>query len=155
MVDDYLQTSKKRIWAFGDANGRQMFRHVANAEAQTVWNNAVNGKKEKFRHDIAPRAIFTFPPIASVGMTEAEAAVSHDIYVGTTSYDATTMGTAMHEERGFAKIIVDRNNMQILGFHIFGAHAPILIQEVVNAMAFGGQAGMILSGMHIHPALGR
>lgn len=153
VVDDYLQTSKKGIWAFGDANGKQMFTHVANAEARTAWHNAFAGQKEKFRHDIAPRAIFTYPPVASVGMTEAQAALSHEIYVGRAEYDSTAMGMALRENRGFAKVIVDKQGMNILGFHIFGPHAPILIQEVINAVAYGGQLSLTLSGMHIHPAL--
>ncbi|MFW6081781.1 MAG: FAD-dependent oxidoreductase, partial [Desulfosalsimonas sp.] len=152
-VDEYLETSKKGIWAFGDANGTAMFTHVANAEASTAWSNAMGGEKEKFDYSAAPRAIFTWPPIASVGLKEAEASKSREILVGSAGYGQCAMGEALREDRGFAKIILDRQNLEILGFHIIGPHAPIVIQEVVNAMAAGGRPGLLLSGMHIHPAL--
>ena len=57
------------------------------------------------------------------------------------------------EYEGFAKAIVDKQNGKILGFHIIGPYAPMLIQEVINAMALGGNIAFIAQGMHIHPAL--
>ena len=59
----------------------------------------------------------------------------------------------MAELNGFAKAIVNKKNGIILGFHIIGPEASILIQEVVNAMALGGKIAFIGQGMHIHPAL--
>ena len=59
----------------------------------------------------------------------------------------------MAEYEGFTKAIVNKENGKILGFHLIGPYAPILVQEVVNAMALGGQIGYIGQGMHIHPAL--
>jgi mycothione reductase len=52
-----------------------------------------------------------------------------------------------------AKAIVEKGTGKILGFHIIGPYAPLLIQEVINAMASGGQMDTISRGMHIHPAL--
>ncbi|MFO7932377.1 MAG: hypothetical protein R6U97_13335, partial [Desulfosalsimonas sp.] len=127
--------------------------HVANSEASTAWSNATGGEKEKFDYSAPPRAIFTWPPIASVGLKEAEARKAREVLVGTAGYDQCAMGEALREHRGFAKIILDRQNLELLGFHIIGPHAPIVIQEVVNAMAAGARPGLLLSGMHIHPAL--
>jgi len=62
-------------------------------------------------------------------------------------------GEAMKEERGFAKAIVDAETDTILGFHIIGPYAPILIQEITNVMAAGGTVDDIFKGVHIHPAL--
>jgi pyruvate/2-oxoglutarate dehydrogenase complex dihydrolipoamide dehydrogenase (E3) component len=59
----------------------------------------------------------------------------------------------MMEEEAFAKAVVDAKTMRILGFHIIGPHAPILIQEVVNAMANKQDVQSLARGMHIHPAL--
>ena len=59
----------------------------------------------------------------------------------------------MMEHEGLAKAIVEKQTGKTLGFHIIGAHAPTLIQEVINAMALGGNIGFISQGMHIHPAL--
>ena len=59
----------------------------------------------------------------------------------------------MMEYDGFAKAIVDKQTGKILGFHIIGPYASMLIQEVINGMALGGNIAFISQGMHIHPAL--
>jgi dihydrolipoamide dehydrogenase len=152
-VNEYLETSKKNIWAFGDAIGKFMFKHVANEEALIAWNNAVQDKKTKMDYSAVPYAAFTYPQIASVGLTEEEAKKKHKILVGKAMYSDVAKGDAMMELEGFSKAIVDKENGKILGFHIIGPYSPILIQEVINAMALGGQIGFIGQGMHIHPAL--
>ena len=67
-VNEYLETSKKNIWAFGDAIGKQMFKHVANYEAGIAWHNAIHDHKVKVDFSAAPHAVFTHPQIASVGL---------------------------------------------------------------------------------------
>jgi pyruvate/2-oxoglutarate dehydrogenase complex dihydrolipoamide dehydrogenase (E3) component len=59
----------------------------------------------------------------------------------------------MLEKDGFAKVVVEKDTGKILGFQIIRPYAPILIQEVINAMTSGGQVEEIQEGMHIHPAL--
>ena len=151
-VNEYLETSKKNIWAFGDATGIQMFRHVANRDADIAWNNS-QGEKTAVDYAATPHAVFSHPQIASVGMTQEAAQKDHSILVGKAHYSDVAKGMAMMEEEGFAKAIVDRDEWTILGFHIIGPSAPILIQEVINAMATGGSLHPIGEGMHIHPAL--
>jgi dihydrolipoamide dehydrogenase len=152
-VNDYLETSKKNIWAFGDATGRHMFKHVANEEAWIAWKNAISKEKISLNYDAVPSAIFTYPQIASVGMTEQEAQKHHEILIGYANYEQVAKGEAMVEKSGFSKAIIEKESHKILGFHIIGPYAPILIQEVINAMTLGGRIGYIGSGMHIHPAL--
>jgi dihydrolipoamide dehydrogenase len=152
-TDPYLQTSRKNIWAIGDANGRQMFTHTANAEAETVWENAMNGGRETIDYDVVPRAVFTYPPVGAVGLTAAEAARAHEILVGTARYSDVAKGSALREDRGMSKVVLEKESLRLLGFHIIGPHAPILVQEVANAMAIGGRVGALFSGQHIHPAL--
>ncbi len=152
-VDEYLETSKKGIYAVGDANGQQMFLHVANREAAVAWHNATNKKRIAMDYSAVPHAVYSHPQIASVGLTEEEAGKESHLLVGRASYSDTAKGEAMMEEEGFAKAIVDEHSGKILGFHIIGPHAPILIQEVVNAMSMGGELQGIYSGLHIHPAL--
>ncbi|MFA5102670.1 MAG: dihydrolipoyl dehydrogenase [Candidatus Thermoplasmatota archaeon] len=152
-VNEYLETSKMNIWAFGDAIGKAMFKHVANEEAGVAWRNAFHEKKTKMDYQVIPYAVFTYPEIAAVGLTEAEAKKHHQVLVGTTRYSEVAKGGAMREENGFAKAIVEKQTGKILGFHIIGPYAPMLIQEVINAMALGGNIAFISQGMHIHPAL--
>lgn len=156
IVDDYLQTNKKNIWAFGDIIGKEMFRHVANREASVVWQNAIEGERRKMDYHASPHAVFSSPEIASVGMKEHEARARYGakgILVGTAAYSDVAMGEAMMEQSGFAKAIIDRGKGTIIGFHIVGPSASILIQEVINTMAIGGDIRLLAHGMHIHPAL--
>jgi mycothione reductase len=152
-VNEYLETSKKNIFAFGDANGQYMFTHVANREALVVAQNRFYDAGLKMDYDAIPHAVYTHPQIASVGLTEAQARKDHDISVGREKYLNIAKGEAMMEEEGFAKAIVEKDSGRILGFHIIGPYAPVLIQEVVNAMASGGNVDEINNGIHIHPAL--
>ncbi|KYK23919.1 hypothetical protein AYK25_00690 [Thermoplasmatales archaeon SM1-50] len=152
-VNEYLETSKKNIWAFGDAIGKAMFKHVANEEAMIAWNNAFHEKKTKLDYQVIPYAVFTYPEIAAVGLTEEGAKKRSEILVGTARYSDVAKGEAMMEQEGFAKVIVEKQTGKIVGFHIIGPYAPMLIQEVINAMALGGNIAFISHGMHIHPAL--
>ena len=152
-VDDFFETSKKNIWAFGDAQGRKMFRHAANREADIVWHNSMHKGQEKLNFLAVPHAVFTYPPIASVGMSEAEAKKEHKILVGKSFYSEVAKGVAMREDESFAKAVIEKGTWRILGFHIIGPYAPILIQEVVDAMATAGTVMPIIGGIRIHPAL--
>ena len=153
-VDEYLETSKKNVWAFGDAIGIQMFKHVANYEAGIAWHNSLHDHKAKIDFSAAPHAVFTHPQIASVGLKEQEAKQNHKILVGQALYKDTAMGAAMGFPEGFVKVIVEQETGKILGGHIIGPEASILIQEIINAMVSEtGTFAPIAQGMHIHPAL--
>jgi dihydrolipoamide dehydrogenase len=156
VVDDFYETSKKNIWAFGDAIGKKMFRHAANHEAELVWQNAIHGKKASMNYLTVPHAVFSWPEIASVGLTEEQAVKlmgKQDLLVGKGMYSDVARGEAMMETEGFAKAIVHRKSGKILGYHMIGPQASSLIQEVVNAMAADGNLWTVAKGIHIHPAL--
>jgi len=152
-VNEHLMTNKKDIFAVGDANGQQMFTHVANREAAVAAHNALHGQKLKMDYSAIPHAVYSYPQIASVGLTEEKARAHHDILVGRAEYRDVAKGEAMMETEGFTKAIAEKDSGIILGFHIIGPYAPILVQEVVNAMTSGGHMHEINEGIHIHPAL--
>jgi len=154
-VDKYLQTTKKNIYAFGDCIGKQMFKHVANYEAGIAWHNAIHDHKVEVNYSAAPHAVFTHPQVASVGLKEEEARQQkRKILIGRALYRDTAMGAAMGYPEGFVKVIVDHDTGKILGGHIIGPEASILIQEITNAMVSEtGSFAPIAQGMHIHPAL--
>ena len=133
-----------------------MFRHAANHEAGLAWDNAVHGKKKRMDFRLVPHAVFTWPEIASVGLTEQQALAEldrGDILTGHASYVEVARGKAMMEKEAFAKAVVHAESGRILGYHIIGAQASILIQEVVNAKAIDADLWSLAEGMHIHPAL--
>jgi mycothione reductase len=152
-VNEYMETNKKNIYAVGDANGQQMFTHVANREAAVAANNLVHDTKEKMSYIAAPHAVYSHPQIASVGLTEEAAKKDHTLLVGIALYSSIAKGEAMMEEDSFAKAVVDKETNKILGFHIIGPNAPELIQEVVDTMESAGTVSNIMASMHIHPAL--
>jgi len=152
-VDDLLATTKKNIFAFGDAIGRYMFTHMANREAATAAHNALHNAKLKMDYSAVPHAVYSHPQIAAVGLTEANARKEHEIVIARSKYSDVAKGQAMMENEGFVKAVLEKSTGNILGFHIIGPYAPELVQEVVNAMASHGQVDEISTGIHIHPAL--
>ena len=154
-VNDYLETSKKNIFAFGDVIGKQMFKHAANYEAGLAWHNFIHNHKVKVDFSVTPHAVFTHPQVAAVGLKEEDAKQhKYKILVGRAQYKDTAMGAALGSPEGFVKVIVEKETGKILGAHIIGPEASVLIQEIVNAMVSGkGDFAPISQGMHIHPAL--
>jgi dihydrolipoamide dehydrogenase len=157
IVDEYLETSQPNVWALGDANGVYPFKHKANYEALVVYYNAVLQKKMKVDYHAVPHAIFTYPEIASIGLKEKEAVEkrgSENVLIGFCRYEDTAKGEAMGVKDYFVKVILENGTMQILGAHIIGPQASVLIQEIVSIMYTHEQtAKPIVNGMHIHPAL--
>lgn len=158
-VNEYLETTKKNVWAFGDAVGRHLFKHVANYESKVVYYNALTEERIKVDYHAVPHAVFTYPEVAGVGMKEAEAVAEHgkeNILIGFSKFDESAKGNAMNlNGRGyFVKIIVTREDNRILGAHIVGPSASLMIQEVVTLMYTEKQTYTpIFDGMRIHPAL--
>jgi dihydrolipoamide dehydrogenase len=157
VVNDYLETSQPNVWALGDANGKYPFKHVANYEAKVVYYNAVLKKKVKMNYHAIPHAVFTHPEIASVGLREKEAIEKYGkdkVLIGIQRYQDTAKGEAMGVKDYFVKVVVSRDTMKILGAHIIGPYASVLIHEIINLMYTPEQsAEPIINGMHIHPAL--
>jgi dihydrolipoamide dehydrogenase len=157
IVNEYLETSQPNVWAIGDANGKYLFKHVANYESLILYYNAILKKKLKVDYHAIPHAVFTYPEIAGVGLKESEAIEKHgknNLLIGLYRYEDTAKGEAMDVKDYFVKVIVEKKTRKILGAHIIGPYASILIQEIINLMYTPQQsADPILNGMHIHPAL--
>lgn len=152
-VDEFLETSQADTWAFGDVIGKYMLKHVANEEARIVWNNAMRQEKQKMKYHAAPLAVYCYPEIASVGLTVKNAAKSHDLLIGQSDYSGVFKGQIMKDSQGFVKAVVEKKSRKLLGFHIFGPHASILIQEAVNVIANQKTIDFIINSMHAFPSL--
>jgi len=143
-TNQYLETNKKNIWCIGDANGLYQFRHKANYEAEICTNNIFgqDDQKKSVDYSTVPWAIFTYPQIGHVGMTQAEAIEKgYEIYVAIKNYSTVAKGFAMgfetgQEDDGFVKLIVDKS-YKILGAHVIGPHAALLVQPFVYLMNSG------------------
>jgi dihydrolipoamide dehydrogenase len=156
-VDDRLETTQKGVWAFGDATGRDMFKHAANFESRIVYYNAFLDQDLRTGGLAVPHAVFTVPEIAAVGMTEAEAVASDGedaVLIGFHRFRDTAKGDAMNIGDDFVKLVVEAERGKILGAHIVGHEAAILIQEIVTLMYSASPTVLpVTDGMHIHPAL--
>ncbi|MFW9819111.1 MAG: dihydrolipoyl dehydrogenase, partial [Candidatus Thorarchaeota archaeon] len=143
-TNKYLETNKDNIWCIGDANGLYQFRHKANYEAEICSNNIFRPEDQKRSVDYStvPWAIFTYPQIGHVGMTQAEAIDNgYEIYVAIKNYSSVAKGFALGFEKGqnddgFVKLIVDKS-YKILGAHVIGLHAALLVQPFVYLMNSG------------------
>lgn len=157
LVNEYLETSQSNIWAFGDANGKYMLKHVGNYESGIVYLNAILKEKTKADYHAVPHAIFSYPEIAGVGMGEKEAIEKYGedrVLIGIKFFEDTAKGSAMELRDYFVKVILDGDEEKILGAHIIGPHASILIHQIIPLLYTESRStGPIMSGMVIHPAL--
>jgi mycothione reductase len=156
-VDKTLETSVKGIFALGDIIGRYQFRHSANLEAQYAFYNILNHKKKiPVDYSAMPHAIFSSPQVAGVGYTEQELKrrTKKEYLKSIYRYIDTAMGKAIDDREGFVKLLVSKENRKILGCHIIGSQASVLIHEVLVAIKSGdGTIDNIAKTVHVHPAL--
>ncbi len=153
-ADAMLKTTAENIWSLGDVNGGAMFTHRANYDGPISALNAVRDEGRTVDYRVVPRAVFTQPALASVGVTEREAtAAGYEVKTAVRTFESSGRAQALGETEGMLKFIADAETGKLLGGHILGPHADILIHEVVVAMHNGGTAEPIARSIHIHPTL--
>ncbi|MGB3439601.1 MAG: mycothione reductase [Actinophytocola sp.] len=156
VVDEFQRTTAAGVWALGDISSPWELKHVANHEARVVRHNLLNPAAPiEADHRFVPHAVFTSPPVASVGITEEEARAKGLRYVtAKQDYAGIAYGWAMEDTTGFAKLIADPASGQLLGAHIIGPQAATVIQPLIQAMSFGLDAHTMARGQYwIHPAM--
>lgn len=152
-TNDSMETSIKGVYAIGDLNGKFALAHVASAEGIVAAEN-IMGQKSTLNYNIVPSCVYTFPELASVGMTEEEAkAKGHNITVSKFPLAANGKALAEGETLGFVKIISDNQYGEILGTHIMASHATDMISEAIVAMQLEGTVYDIAKVIHPHPTL--
>jgi dihydrolipoamide dehydrogenase len=154
-TDEFLETGVRGIWALGDIVGNFTLRHNSDLEAWYVAHNALNyADRRPVDHSGMPFAVFGSPQVGGVGLTETRARDGgRKIKVGRARYNDVTYGIALKDDDGFVKVIADEATREILGCHILGADASILIQEAANAIRLHQQTDAITQSIYIHPAL--
>jgi len=153
-VNSKMETDVPGIYAAGDIVGNPMLAHVAFAEGKVAAVNAM-GKEMEMDYKVVPSCIYTFPEIASVGITEEAAlADGFELQIGRFPFGANGYATILGERAGMIKIISDKKYGQILGVHIIGPRATDLIAEYALAMKMDATPREIGSTIHAHPGLG-
>jgi len=156
VVDEFQRTGVDGIWALGDISNPMQLKHTANAETRVIAHNIHNPDDlQTVNYSGAPSAVFTHPQIATVGKTERELKAEGVNYIAHSQpYGATAYGWAMEDDHGFCKVICDADTRQLLGAHILGHEASLLIQQLVLGMRFGLTVDEMARGpLYIHPAL--
>ncbi|MDY3126898.1 MAG: mycothione reductase [Corynebacterium sp.] len=154
-VDEFGRTAVDGVWALGDVSSPYMLKHVANEEMKVIRHNVSHPDDLRpLPHEHVPAAIFTHPQIATVGLTEEQAAKHHDITVKVQNYGDVAYGWAMEDSEGLCKLIADKNTGELLGAHYLGAQASTLIQQMITVMAYGIDVRDFAQRQYwIHPAL--
>lgn len=154
ITNDHLETNVKGVYAIGDVNGKFMLAHVASAEGLVVAERLFGTHKPKMNYSRIPNAVYGFPEIACIGLTEKEAKEQKlDYKVSTFPLLANGRALSENEKDGFVKLIVDQKYKEIIGAHIFGYNASEMIAEIGLAIELEGTAYEIASTIHPHPTV--
>ena len=154
VIVDEFGCAAEGVWALGDCSSFFELKHVANAEARTIAHNLIHPDDLRpLPHDWVPLAVFTDPQIASVG------ARSQDLdgrpYVeALQEYADVAYGWALQDHRGVCKLYADPATGTLLGAHILGDQASLLIAPLIQAVSHGQRIADLARGQYwIHPAL--
>ncbi len=151
VVDANYRTSVPGIYAIGDLVPGPMLAHKASAEGVAAVE-AIAGLPGEVNYDTLPAVIYTWPEVASVGLTEEEVKARNIPYcVGSYPFTGAGRARCMGETEGFVKLIAHGRSDRVLGVHIIGPRAADMIAECVLAMEFGASSEDIARTVHGHP----
>lgn len=156
VVDKHGRTTADGVWALGDVSSPHMLKHVANAELRAVRHNILNPQDMvPMPHEHVPSALFTYPQLATVGMTEAEAReTGFDVTTKIQNYGDVAYGWALEDQDSVVKLVADKQTGRLLGAHYMGPQASTLIQQLITVMAFDLDLRDVARKQYwIHPAL--
>lgn len=153
-VDDGSRSSCPSIYAVGDVTNRVQLTPVAIREAQAFADTVFGNKPTKVDYSSIPSAVFSHPPLAGVGLTEAEARNTlGEIKVYTADFRPMKNVLAARNERALYKIIVDAATEKIVGAHMIGPDAPEILQVLAVAVKAGLRKSQLDDVVAIHPTM--
>jgi glutathione reductase (NADPH) len=154
MVDDFSRTNVENIWAVGDVTDRINLTPVAIREGHGFADTEFNGKPTSFDHDTVASAVFSQPPVGTVGLSEADARRKYgkvDIYL--TRFRPMKTAFAHDDERCLMKLVVDAASQKVVGVHIVAPEAAEMIQMAAVAVKMGVTKAQWDSTCAVHPTL--
>ena len=151
LVDENYRTNIASVYAIGDLIPGPMLAHKASAEGIAVAEHLA-GQPGEVNYDAVPGVIYTWPEVASVGLTEEEVKERQIPYcVGSYPFTGAGRARCMGETDGFVKLLSHSKTDRILGVHIIGPRASDMIAECVLAIELGASSEDIARTMHGHP----
>ena len=153
VVDEFYRTSVPGIYAIGDIVPGPALAHVASAEAVCCVDAICGLNPRAVDYTTIPSCVFTTPEVASVGLTEQQAAEQGIAYkVGRFPFTASGKATAAGDRDGFVKLIFDEQD-KLLGAHMVGAGVTEMLAEPTLARTLGATAEAIADTIHAHPTM--
>jgi pyruvate/2-oxoglutarate dehydrogenase complex dihydrolipoamide dehydrogenase (E3) component len=152
-VNDRLETSAPEVWAVGECAGSPQFTHVSEDDFRIIRDNLAGGDRTT-RNRLVPYCMFTDPPLARVGLSEAEARQQGiAVRVAKLPIVAVLRTRTTSETRGFMKVLVATDADQILGFAMLGAEAGEVMAVVQTAMLAGMPYTGLRDAILAHPTM--
>ncbi|MBN8500774.1 MAG: glutathione-disulfide reductase [Sphingomonadales bacterium] len=153
-VDEFNQTSCPSIYAVGDVTDRVQLTPVAIREGHAFADTVFGNLPRTTAYDHIPSAVFSQPPIASVGLTEVQAREVHGhVKVFTSDFRPMKNMFAERAERGFYKLVVDPSTDRVLGVHMIGPEAPEILQAAAIAVKAGLTKAQFDATVALHPSM--
>ncbi|MCH9611121.1 MAG: Dihydrolipoyl dehydrogenase [Chlamydiales bacterium] len=152
-VNEYMETNVSSIYAIGDVTGKWILAHVASHQGMIAADNA-SGLSNKMHYNAVPSVIFTDPEVGTIGLTlERAIEAGYDATIGKFPFQALGKAQATQCTEGFAQIVTDKKNGQILGAQVVGHGASALIAEMAVAISNELTVDSIGDTIHAHPTI--
>lgn len=136
-VDEWQKTTVHNIYAIGDVTDRLNLTPVAIAEGRALAETLFNRNPMKMDHACVPSAVFSQPPVGTVGLTEERARMHHGIDIYRATFRPMKHTISGRDEKTMMKLVVDRISDKVLGIHMVGPDAPEIIQGLAIAVKAG------------------
>jgi glutathione reductase (NADPH) len=153
VVDEWQRTSVPHIHAVGDVTGRYALTPVAIREGQAFADTVFGDRATPFVPDHVPTAVFSQPPIATVGLTEEEARARGEVVIYKAAYRPLRHGLTGRAERALIKLVVAADTRRVLGVHMAGDDAPEIVQAAAIAVTMGATKEDFDRTIAIHPTV--
>jgi dihydrolipoamide dehydrogenase len=149
-----MRTNVPRVYAIGDVTGQVLLAHVASHQGLVAAGVIAGHEHEVMDYKAVPAATFTHPEVASVGLTEKQAAeAGYELVVGKFPFSALGRAQTFGATEGLIKVVAERRHGEVLGIHVIGPSASDLIAEGTLALRLEATLVDIADTIHAHPTL--
>lgn len=153
-TNEFYQTKESHIYAIGDVIGKAQLAHLASQEGIVAVEHIAGEKPYPIDYDQVPACVYSHPEVSRVGLTEEEAkAAGYQVKVGKFPFQAVGKALVHGDANGFAKIVMNKDNNDLLGVHMVGPQVTELISEATLAKFLDASPWEISQTIHPHPSL--
>ena len=150
-VDAFSRTAAANIYAIGDVTNRKNLTPIAIAEGRAFAETVFANTPTSVDHSLVATAVFTTPPVASIGLSEAQAARHHATRIYESEFRPMKTAFAGRPDRTYMKLVVDDASDKLLGIHMLGTDAPEIVQSLAVAMTCGATKRQFDTTIAVHP----